>query len=174
MEEFYPRYMERAIQNMDEKSAKELWNELLGFSKYAFNKAHSVAYGIITLWTLWTKHMYPAEYLLACIRKEDVRDDVPRFISEAQRMGIKVKDPDINKSMFETDIIENTIYLGLKDVKGVSKGAEWVIENRPFEGYDHMLEVLEQQNKKFLADKKAKWRVMFRLFVLALNLTSVP
>jgi DNA polymerase-3 subunit alpha len=155
MEEFYPRYMERAIQNMDEKSANELWNELLGFSKYAFNKAHSVAYGIITLWTLWTKHMYPAEYLLACIRKEDVRDDVPRFISEAQRMGIKVKAPDINKSMFETDIMENTIYLGLKDVKGVSKGAEWVIENRPFEGYDHMLEVLEQQNKKFLADKKA-------------------
>lgn len=154
MEEFYPRYMEKAIQHMDEKTANELWQELLGFSKYAFNKAHSVAYGIITLWTLWTKHLYPAEYLLACIRKEDKREDVPRFIAEAQRMGIKVNAPDINKSMYETDIIDGEIYLGLKDVKGVSKGAEWVIENRPFDSFEHMIEVLESQNKQFLADKK--------------------
>jgi DNA polymerase-3 subunit alpha len=155
MEEFYPRYMEKAIQNMDEKSANALWNELLGFSKYAFNKAHSVAYGIITLWTLWTKSMYPAEYLLACIRKEDTREDVPRFIAEAQRMGIKVNPPNVNKSMFQTDIIDSEIYLGLKDIKGVSKGAEWVIENRPFESYDQMLSLLEAQNKEFLAKKKA-------------------
>jgi DNA polymerase III alpha subunit len=147
--------MEKAIQNMDEKSANALWNELLGFSKYAFNKAHSVAYGIITLWTLWTKSMYPAEYLLACIRKEDTREDVPRFIAEAQRMGIKVNPPNVNKSMFQTDIIDSEIYLGLKDIKGVSKGAEWVIENRPFESYDQMLSLLEAQNKEFLAKKKA-------------------
>lgn len=156
MEEFYPQYMERAKQHMEEKTANELWQELLGFSKYAFNKAHSVAYGIITLWTLWTKYKYPAEYLLACIRKEDTRDDVPRFIAEAQRMGIKVNPPDINKSLYETDIIDGEIYLGLKDVKGVSKGAEWVIENRPFESFDHMLETLEKQNKEFLALKKEK------------------
>lgn len=155
MEEFYPQYMERATQHMNDKTANELWQELLGFSKYAFNKAHSVAYGIITLWTLWTKYQYPAEYLLACIRKEDTRDDVPRFIAEAQRMGIKVNPPDINKSLYETDIIDGEIYLGLKDVKGVSKGAEWVIENRPFESFDQMLDVLESQNKKFLVDKKA-------------------
>jgi DNA polymerase III alpha subunit len=155
MEEFYPRYMEKATDHMDEKSANELWQELLGFSKYAFNKAHSVAYGIVTLWTLWTKYLYPAEYLLACIRKEDKREDVPRFIAEAQRMGTKVNAPDINKSMYETDIIDGEIYLGLKDVKGVSKGAEWVIENRPFDNFDHMIEVLEAQNKQFLIDKKA-------------------
>ena len=155
MEEFYPRYMERATEHMDDKSANELWQELLGFSKYAFNKAHSVAYGIVTLWTLWTKYKYPAEYLLACIRKEDTRDDVPRFIAEAQRMGIKVNAPDINKSEYETDIIDGEIYLGLKDVKGVSKGAEWVIENRPFDSFDHMTEVLEAANKQFLIDKKA-------------------
>jgi DNA polymerase-3 subunit alpha len=155
MEEFYPRYMNKAKDHMDEKSANELWQELLGFSKYAFNKAHSVAYGIVTLWTLWTKYLYPAEYLLACIRKEDKREDVPRFIAEAQRMGTKVNAPDINKSMYETDIIDGEIYLGLKDVKGVSKGAEWVIENRPFENFDNMIEVLESQNKQFLIDKKA-------------------
>lgn len=154
MEEFYPQYMERAVLHMDEKSANELWQELLGFSKYAFNKAHSVAYGIITLWTLWTKYNYPAEYLLACIRKEDTRDDVPRFIAEAQRMGTKVNAPDINKSLYETDIIDGEIYLGLKEVKGVSKGAEWVIENRPFESFDQMIEMLEVQNKQFLKDKK--------------------
>lgn len=154
MEEFYPQYMERAKDHMDEKSANELWQELLGFSKYAFNKAHSVAYGIITLWTLWTKYKYSAEYLLACIRKEDKREDMPRFIAEAQRMGTKVNSPDINKSMFETDIIDGEIYLGLKDVKGVSKGAEWVIENRPFTSFDEMLETLDAQNKDFLKDKK--------------------
>lgn len=154
MEEFYPNYMEKATQHMSEKTANELWQELLGFSKYAFNKAHSVAYGIITLWTLWTKYLYAAEYLLACIRKEDTRDDIPRFIAEAQRMGIKVNAPDINKSLYETDIIDGEIYLGLKDIKGVSKGAEWVIENRPFDNFDHMIELLEEQNKQFLKDKK--------------------
>jgi DNA polymerase-3 subunit alpha len=70
-------------------------------------------------------------------------------------MGTKVNAPDINKSMYETDIIDGEIYLGLKDVKGVSKGAEWVIENRPFENFDNMIEVLESQNKQFLIDKKA-------------------
>lgn len=154
MEEFYPQYMERATQHMEEKKANELWQELLGFSKYAFNKAHSVAYGIITLWTLWTKYLYPAEYLLACIRKEETREDVSRFIAEAQRMGIKVNPPDINKSLYETDIIDGEIYMGLKDVKGVSKGAEWVIENRPFDSFEHLNETLETQNKEFLAKKK--------------------
>lgn len=154
MEEFYPNYMEKATQHMGEKTANELWKELLGFSKYAFNKAHSVAYGIITLWTLWTKYLYAGEYLLACIRKEDTRDDIPRFIAEAQRMGIRVNAPDINKSLYETDIIDGEIYLGLKDIKGVSKGAEWVIENRPFNDFDHMIEMLEEQNKQFLKDKK--------------------
>ena len=55
MQEEYPRYMERAVKHMDANVAQEIWENIENFSKYAFNKAHSVAYGIILLWTMYAK-----------------------------------------------------------------------------------------------------------------------
>lgn len=149
----YPLYMEKVLDHLPENIANQIWEELEGFAKYAFNKSHSIGYGIILLWTLCTKYAYPAEFLLASIQVDG--DDSARYIAEAIRMGIKIHPPDVNKSDVEATIIEGEIYYGLKDVKGVAKGAEWILENRPFESFDKMVELLEEQNKEYLLKKKA-------------------
>ena len=152
MAEFFPRYLENATNYMSEKDAENIWEGIMDFSKYGFNKSHAIAYGIILLWTLWTKAKYPSEFLLACMRIDS--DDMHRYVSEAVRMGIPILPPDVNKSALQSSILDDgSILMGITDIKGVG-AAEWVIENRPFESYEQMQELVEQQNKEFLALKK--------------------
>lgn len=151
MEAFYPIYMEKASEVMDSEIADSIWQSILDFAKYGFNKAHSIGYAIILLWTAYAKAYYPAEYLLACLRIDT--DDKKRYIAEALRMGIKVMVPQINESMNEADLIDGKILMGFSDVKGINN-SDWIIENRPFESYEQALEVHEEMNKQFLALKK--------------------
>lgn len=152
MQAFYPRYLEAAKKVMDEDTAYEIWNSILDFAKYGFNKAHAIAYAIILFWTACAKAYYPAEYMLACMRVDT--DDKKRYIAEAMRMGIKVAPPNINKSNIQADLIDGDILMGLSDVKGVG-GVDWVIENRPFTGFEQSMELMEEQNKEYLKKKKA-------------------
>ena len=78
---------------------KTLWDTLLPFSDYAFNKAHSAAYGVVSYWTAYLKANYPAEYMAALLTS--VRDDKDKsaiYLAECRRMGIKVLPPDVNAS----------------------------------------------------------------------------
>lgn len=151
MAEFYPTYLTKAKEFMPEATAEGIWESILDFAKYGFNKAHAVGYGIILFWTACAKAFYPAEYMLACMRVDT--DDKKRYIAEAMRMNIQVSGPKINKSSIQADLIEGQILMGLSDVKGVGQ-AEWVIENRPFKGYEHSLNVMDEQNKIYLKAKK--------------------
>ena len=78
---------------------KALWDTLLPFSDYAFNKAHSAAYGVVSYWTAYLKANYPAEYMAALLTS--VRDDKDKsalYLAECRRMGIKVLPPCVNAS----------------------------------------------------------------------------
>ena len=78
---------------------KTLWDILLPFSDYAFNKAHSAGYGLVSYWTAYLKANYPAEYMAALLTS--VRDDKDKsalYLAECRRMGIKVLPPDVNES----------------------------------------------------------------------------
>src|ERR1019366_2723205 len=78
---------------------KALWDVLVPFSDYAFNKAHSAAYGVVSYWTAYLKANYPAEYMAAVLTS--VRDDKAKsalYLNECRRMGIKVLPPDVNES----------------------------------------------------------------------------
>jgi DNA polymerase-3 subunit alpha len=88
----FDRYFPRACQHMSEAHAREIWEQLQEFSLYGFNKSHAVEYGIILLWTIYAKHYYPREFLLASIRTVD-KDKKSRYIQEAQRLGIEVSIP---------------------------------------------------------------------------------
>ena len=77
-----------------------LWDVLVPFSDYAFNKAHTAAYGLVSYWTAYLKANYPAEYMAALLTS--VRDDKDKsalYLNECRRMGIKVLPPDVNESV---------------------------------------------------------------------------
>ena len=78
---------------------KALWDTLLPFSDYAFNKAHSAAYGLVSYWTAYLKANYPAEYMAALLTSvKDDKDKMAIYLNECRRMKIQVLPPDVNES----------------------------------------------------------------------------
>jgi DNA polymerase-3 subunit alpha len=79
-----------------------LWNTLLPFADYAFNKAHSAGYGVLSYWTAYLKANHPAEYMAALLTSVgDSKDKLGMYLSECRRMGIKVLAPDVNESFVD-------------------------------------------------------------------------
>jgi DNA polymerase-3 subunit alpha len=103
-----------------EAAVKTLWDILLPFSDYAFNKAHSAAYGVISYWTAYLKAHYPAEYMAALLTSVgDSKDKMAMYLSECRRMGIKVLPPDVNESIGFFTAVGTDIRFGLGAVRNV-------------------------------------------------------
>ena len=130
-----------AEKNINPKSAEKIWELLLPFAGYAFNKAHAICYALLSHQTAWLKANYPVEYmaaLLAVYRTKEER--VIAFIEECRRMKIPVLPPDVNKS--ESDFSIETgakgnmaIRFGLGAIKGVGDGiVEAIIKEREENG----------------------------------------
>ena len=127
-----PEVLEKEFVNFH-KGAKEkgysdeaiqaVWDVLVPFAGYAFNKAHSSAYGLVTYWTAYLKANYPAEYMSALLTS--VRDDKDKsaiYLNECRRMGIKVLPPDVNESEANfTPRGDDTIVFGLTAVRNVGQ-----------------------------------------------------
>ncbi|MDX6325080.1 MAG: polymerase subunit alpha, partial [Nocardioidaceae bacterium] len=97
-----------------------LWNILLPFSDYAFNKAHSAAYGLVSYWTAFLKANYPAEYMAALLTStKDDKDKSAIYLNECRRMGIKVLPPDVNESESEFTPIGTDVRFGLTAIRNV-------------------------------------------------------
>jgi DNA polymerase III subunit alpha len=99
---------------------KALWDVLVPFSDYAFNKAHSAAYGVVSYWTAYLKANYPAEYMAAVLTS--VRDDKDKsalYLNECRRMGIKVLPPDVNESSANFTAVGADIRFGLAAIRNV-------------------------------------------------------
>ncbi|WP_291050640.1 DNA polymerase III subunit alpha [Herbiconiux sp.] len=103
-----------------EAAVKTLWDILLPFSDYAFNKAHSAAYGVISYWTAYLKAHYPAEYMAALLTSVgDSKDKMALYLSECRRMGIKVLPPDVNESIGFFTAVGTDIRFGMGAVRNV-------------------------------------------------------
>src|SRR5690349_5063130 len=101
-------------------AVKTLWDILLPFSDYAFNKAHSAAYGVLSYWTAYLKAHYPAEYMAALLTSVgDARDKLALYLNECRRMGIKVLPPDVNESIGFFAAVGDDIRFGLGAVRNV-------------------------------------------------------
>ena len=100
---------------------KALWDVLLPFSDYAFNKAHTAAYGLIAYWTAYLKANYPAEYLAALLTSVgENRDKLALYLSECRRMGVTVTSPSINESALTfTPVGDDKIRFGMGAVRNV-------------------------------------------------------
>ncbi|WP_232499598.1 DNA polymerase III subunit alpha [Agromyces humatus] len=101
-------------------AVKTLWDILLPFSDYAFNKAHSAAYGVLSYWTAYLKAHYPAEYMAALLTSVgDARDKLALYLNECRRMGIRVLPPDVNESIGYFAAVGDDIRFGLGAVRNV-------------------------------------------------------
>ncbi len=123
------RFVEGARSNgFDEKVAVDIFNLIEPFAGYAFNKAHSVSYALISYWTAYFKAHYPMEYMVSVINSRmDNPEKVVSSITECFRLGIQVLPPDINKSneqfVIEKDNGTSGLRIGLAAVKTVGEAA---------------------------------------------------
>ena len=112
-----------------DSAIKRLWDTLIPFSDYAFNRAHSAGYGVVSYWTAYLKANFPTEYMAALLTS--VRDDKDKsalYLSECRRMGIKVLPPDVNESDAEYTPIGEDIRFGLAAIRNVGEGVVGLIK----------------------------------------------
>lgn len=103
-----------------EGAVKALWDILLPFSDYAFNKAHTAAYGLVSYWTAYLKAHYPAEYMAALLTSVgDDKDKLALYLNECRRMGITVLPPDVNESELNFTPVGQDIRFGMGAVRNV-------------------------------------------------------
>jgi DNA polymerase-3 subunit alpha len=144
--------------NIDKKIAQELWQWILPFAEYGFNKAHASAYAMIAYQTAYLKSHYPVEFMASLLTSE--KADIERIavlIKECNKMGIQVLAPDVNESFRNFSVVpaENKIRFGLLAIKNVGENiVEAIINERkkggPFKSiYDFISRIQSQTlNKK--------------------------
>jgi DNA polymerase-3 subunit alpha len=118
--EYVPFSEGMKAQGFNEASIAALWGVLVPFSDYAFNKAHTAAYGLVSYWTAYLKANYPAEYMAALLTS--VRDDKDKsalYLNECRHMGIKVLPPDVNESIANFAAVGTDIRFGLAAIRNV-------------------------------------------------------
>ena len=102
------------------EAVKVLWDTLMPFADYAFNKAHSAGYGVLSYWTAYLKANHPAEYMAALLTSVgDSKDKLGLYLSECRRMGIRVLAPDVNESSGDFTAVGGDIRFGLGAIRNV-------------------------------------------------------
>ncbi|MGW4784952.1 DNA polymerase III subunit alpha [Streptomyces sp. NPDC004230] len=103
-----------------EQSIKALWDVMLPFSGYAFNKSHTAGYGLVSYWTAYLKANYPAEYMAALLTSVgDDKDKAGIYLADARKLGVTVLQPDVNESVAEFTAVGDDVRFGLKSVRNV-------------------------------------------------------
>ncbi len=103
-----------------EAAVKALWDILLPFSDYAFNKAHTAAYGLVSYWTAYLKAHYPAEYMAALLTSVgDDKDKLALYLNECRHMKITVLPPDVNESELNFTPVGDDIRFGMGAIRNV-------------------------------------------------------
>ncbi|MGB3335436.1 MAG: DNA polymerase III subunit alpha [Mycobacterium sp.] len=103
-----------------EKAVKALWDTILPFAGYAFNKSHAAAYGLVSYWTAYLKANYPAEYMAGLLTSVgDDKDKAAVYLADCRRLGITVLPPDVNESELNFASVGEDIRYGLGAVRNV-------------------------------------------------------
>jgi DNA polymerase-3 subunit alpha len=103
-----------------EEAIKALWDVMLPFSGYAFNKSHTAGYGLVSYWTAYLKANHPAEYMAALLTSvDDDKDKAAVYLADARKMGVNVLPPDVNESVADFTAVGEDVRFGLKSVRNV-------------------------------------------------------
>ena len=103
-----------------EKAVKALWDTILPFAGYAFNKSHAAGYGLVSYWTAYLKANYPAEYMAGLLTSVgDDKDKAAVYLADCRKLGITVLPPDVNESLVNFASVGKDIRFGLAAVRNV-------------------------------------------------------
>jgi DNA polymerase-3 subunit alpha len=103
-----------------DEAIKAVWDVLVPFSGYGFNKSHTAGYGLVSYWTAYLKANHPCEYLAALLTSVgDDKDRMAVYLSDCRRLGIKVLPPDVNASELDFAAVGSDIRFGLGAVRNV-------------------------------------------------------
>lgn len=114
-------------------AASQLYDEMIDFAKYAFNKSHAACYAIVSYQTAWLKYYYPREYMKSVLNNTDF-EKIPGLIQDLKLMNISVKAPDINVSELGFSLYDGNVIFGLGSIKGLGNSVEGVITERKEHG----------------------------------------
>lgn len=144
---FHDEYIAGAVANgIAEQTAQELWNLIVAFAGYGFNKSHSTAYGLIAYETAYLKAHYPVEFMAALLSCEmESTERMSEHVDDARRMKIEMLGPDINRSEVDFGMIDGKITFGLAALKGVGENVVHAIiserrANGPFKDVFNLTE----------------------------------
>ena len=150
-------FIEGAVkQGFSEDHAADIFEIMVPFAGYGFNKSHAAAYSVVAYRTGWLKANYPAEFMAANLTNEITSTDkIPMYIEEARKMGIPVDPPDVNRSDAIFDVVDGHIVFGLMGIKGMGAGAADSIvkereKNGPYKSFMDFLDRIDSHdvNKK--------------------------
>ncbi len=118
------------------KIAQKIWDDVLKFAEYAFNKSHSAAYAILVMQTAWLKAHYPNEYMAAVLSSYTGKTDkIVHYVNACKQDGIAVLPPDINESRGDFTAVPEGVRFGLSGLKGVGeKVVDLIIDEREANG----------------------------------------
>jgi error-prone DNA polymerase len=136
IEAFRGRFVEGAIaKGVDAKLADEVYDKLVGFSGFGFPKSHAAAFGLLAYQSAWLRHHHPAEFLCALLNAQPMGFYPPAsLVRDAQRRGVEVRPPDVNRSGAKCSIEGGAVRIGLEYVTSVGEDdAKTVAAAAPFE-----------------------------------------
>lgn len=132
--DFASRMTERGYST---EAIEALWEVLIPFAGYSFNKAHSYGYGLLSYWTAYLKANYPMVFMSVLLSNETDNAKKADYLNECAALDIKILPPDINTSNYDFTATDDGIRYGLYSIKGVGKKAiEKIFSIRPFKNLD--------------------------------------
>ncbi len=136
---------------IDEKTANHIYDEMIDFARYAFNKSHAACYAVVAVQTAYLKYYYPKEFMAALMTSVmDNNNKVAEYILSCRQMGIPISPPDINEGQSGFSVAGDGIRYGLSAIKSVGRTVvDAIIEERETNGaYTSLDDFVERMNGK--------------------------
>lgn len=141
---------------IEERIANKIYDEMIDFAKYAFNKSHAAAYAVVSYQTAWLKHYYPVEFMAALMTSViDMPSKVAEYIYTCRQMGIDILPPDINKGVGTFSVDGGNIRYALSAIKSIGRPViEVILKERKAGGaFKNLKDFIERMSPKELNKK---------------------
>lgn len=136
----------------------QFWKSIEGFADYLFNKSHAAGYSYITMLTAHLKLYHPVEYMAALLSMEDNSEGMQKYIAVAERMGIRILTPDLNRSGESFTPNGKTILFGLGAIKGIgTKALPDLLAGRPYQSLE---DIFARMPKRVFNRSVGKYLIM--------------
>lgn len=135
---------------INEETANKIFDQMMKFASYAFNKSHAAAYAYNAYITAYLKEYYPAEFFAAALNWAKDQDEINELIKDARACGIEIVAPDVDVSGKDFTVADGKIYYALSAIKGVSSNSENIVMGRNEKPYTSLYDFLVRSgvNKK--------------------------